>query len=114
MAPSSICHRLTSDGSPFKNQRADRSTFGRARTRSSMDKVKYEVTDDKIVFVVDVEGFGFAKVTSARKGGFSCRVTDRAVLAAALEAAGALAAAHESELPCHCTDIAKSCGAPTV
>ncbi len=71
-----------------------------------MDKVKYEVTDDKIVFVVHVEGFGCAKVTSARKGVFSCRVTDRAVLSAALKAAEAFADAHESELAFHYTDIA--------
>ena len=73
-----------------------------------MEEVRYEIaTDGTIVFVVEVAGFGPAKVTSARKGIFSCRVNDRTVLAAALRQAEVFADAHELELAPYYDSIAK-------
>ncbi len=73
-----------------------------------MCSVRYEIEEGgPIVFLVDVEGLGAVKVTSGRKGIFSCRVTDRNVLALALRAAEDFADAHESELQPHYDNIAK-------
>ncbi len=73
-----------------------------------MYNVTFELADDgAIVFTVEVDGFGPAKVKSSRKGVFSCRVTDPIVLRAALQAAEAFADAHEAELAPRYDDIAR-------
>ncbi len=80
-----------------------------------MCKVRYEVPKGgPIVFLVEVEGFGDVKVTSARKGIFSCRATDRSALSLALKAAEAFVDAHASELQSHYDDIVREWSARSV
>ncbi len=80
-----------------------------------MLKVRYEfVIGGPIVFMVDVDGCDPVRVTSARKGIFSCRITERSVLAIALKAAENFADAHEAELQPHYDDIAKKWSARDV
>jgi hypothetical protein len=54
-----------------------------------------------IVFTADVDGFGAVKITSRKLGIFSGRVTNRAILRAALNAVEAFADAHKDELDMH-------------
>ena len=61
-----------------------------------------------ILFVAEVEGFGPVGVTSRRKGIFSCRLTERHALEAALKAVEAFADAHAAELDVHYDEIARA------
>jgi hypothetical protein len=54
-----------------------------------------------IVFTADVDGFGAVTITSRKPGIFNGRLTNRAILRAALNAVEAFADAHKDELAPH-------------
>lgn len=70
--------------------------------------VTYEVKPGgPIVFSVDIDGYGRVPITSRRPGFFCGRVTNRAVLQAALRDAERFADEHETELAVHYANIAQ-------
>jgi hypothetical protein len=54
-----------------------------------------------IVFTANVDGFGAVTITSRKSGIFNARITDRAILRAALNAVEAFADEHKDELAPH-------------
>jgi len=69
--------------------------------------VTYEVRPGgPIVFTANVDGFGAVTITSRKPGIFNGRLTDRAVLRAALTAVEAFVGDHEVELAPHYESIA--------
>ncbi len=64
--------------------------------------VTYEVgLGGPIVFTANVDGFGAVRITSRKPGIFNGRLTDRAVLRAALTAVEVFVDEHEDELAPH-------------